>query len=1315
MPHSQKVYISSCFVLPNNHLFLSKGCSKMRLLKINLCLFLLLFCAGSVSAFVFNGTIADVNGVALNNTVINITIWIMGGQGPQYNSCNSTTSNESGWFSVNVTDGSSLMYKPIITHTNTTGNFVDYVGQALPTLPYSEFSTLSNISFYLKDAGTINITAINNTGEYIPFGYILKDTKLGYEVSMSQNSSATGVAISVPKDRNYSIMVFPPQVTPSINFVPVSFNWNNFSATVSYNITNNNGVNLSRYDATAKTLHKTFNVTESFAWVSGYINDSGIDNWTNLTIIPYVLEPSNMIFMNMGGLPYNASAWRGSSDSYDLTTGFYNITLPYASAETVRYLLFAAATNGSEYRGSFRNITITGDVTNINFSMYGLLGDVSVMNMSDSMGGARHIAPTKKQAFNLVNSSGSIFLSITAHTETRVDYSSYDAIEFTFMEDLSSAAGTFYLPLLNLTGIKNMMIYSADYAPKKIKKSAAQIKANNSITLAAFNPGGISETIDSSGITIELYRSNSSCDAPNPPSGCLLDSATSAAFNPLSTIIGGGDLSFRMSYNNITVHYKKVDLLASGPPDAMFDSSGDENSSGANLEAAWRFGSAGPDIYDEVLVGIPYDSTVDESAPFSILLTSLYDNDWDVVWNSTSNPNGENYKTVADGDYADYNQSWLNSSSGGMPCSISDQTANCFVNRTNNMIWLKIPHFSGIGPTVKSTSIGGVNMTASESTINCTTICVIHINVTNSNYTLSADKQNITINTSDVLGYVNTFNISWYNGSDFVFNATNSTLHQLYNFTLYNATSTTTHQYMINISKSSRKNEELNFTYNISGMGSSPLSVYIALRGDIPSTAPTLFFVNDTDKDGNMELNWTDDGNETSENYTIYRYANTTINAPINVTNFGNATAIKTGIPSGTQFFEDNTTIHGVKYFYALVTVDRYGRSNTSVLSASLNATANDTIAPAKGAGLNGTLAIGSGTTNNQINLRWSNTSTDVSGNSEGNVSYVIYYKSSSSAVNTSPTDGNLNTSGYSVTYNSTANSTSFSCTDCTSATIYHFFVTTLDDGGNVNLSVTTGTGGNYLNTSLIYTAESTSSSSSGGGGGGGGSSSTTSAGVSASKMWSVLAIGTSTMTVSKSAIAVTSVVLNMKNQVSNAEVTVTKLNEKPSSLSKPTGETYQYIRIDKTAIKDADFENVKIQFKVTKSWLKAEGINEGDVALYKYTTRWIKLSTKKIKSESDYVSYEATTSGFSNFAIVGKKAGIKTATLTGEDELIEGREEAVNESAAEEAEEEKKVTKGKSWVGWTIVSSVVIIGLILYFWWSGKRRRSNAEPNEEE
>ena len=695
-----------------------------------LCIFISFFYLASfVYAWDFYGYTYDINGIPLNHTLINITVWSMGGPGgPSLVQSFSNYSNESGWFNFSVVENISWMYKPILTHTNETSHIVDWVGKSLPMFPFQEFNGTTNIKFYLSPAGTINITAINRTGDLIPFGYMIKDTKLGYEVSMSTNASSSGVLVYVPRDRNYSIMIWPAD-GDSNHFVPVSFDWNNFTSPTNYTFDSG----LSNYNATTKTVNKQFNVTENFAWISGYINDPSIEGWDDFKIAAYVLEPSNMVSMDRGGVPFNASAWRpsGGSDQYNLTTGFYNITLPYCPHETVRYLLFAIARNGTNYRGSFRNITVSGSVSNFNFTMYGLLGNTTKnITLSDSMGGADINIATKEQEFNLVNASNTtqILSNINAHLEFTVDYSDYNCTEFSFIEDLSgSGNATIYVPLLNITGIKEINVFSQTYAPRRIgTKTTSQIRDTYSnISMAVFTPGGVeNDSIDTANTNFTAYISNETCDVPNPPLSCILTSfhpsPQAMKTNMFPLVIGGGDLSVRIVFNNITVHYAGVDLLASGPPDAMFDSSVTNSTSSGSFEAAMRFGSNGPKIYDYVLISIPYTpgSTsqvgLNESADVNVSIPVLYDEEWNVIWNASTNGTSG---SALGGNYSHYSQhssEWdklLNPSTCTRNVTEFNSSNPCYLDTSNNKIWIRLPHFSGVEPDITGSA---TNVSSSE-------------------------------------------------------------------------------------------------------------------------------------------------------------------------------------------------------------------------------------------------------------------------------------------------------------------------------------------------------------------------------------------------------------------------------------------------------------------------------------------------------------------------------------------------------------------------------------------------------------------------
>src|SRR3989338_3697289 len=265
--------------------------------------------------------------------------------------------------------------------------------------------------------------------------------------------------------------------------------------------------------------------------LTGYINKTGIVGWNtnSITIVPYVLEPGNTVFAGEP-MPYNFSMPNAHGDFYNVTNGFYNISLP-AAAEVSNMILFATAANSSIYYGAFRNLSLSlGDASQqLNFSMQGLFG----------------------------------------------------------------------------------------------------------------NP---------------LNISNSTCDVPSPPTACNLgNSATMDSFNPIRSVFGGGAISFRMGIGNVKIHYVNVDMIASGPPDALFDDSTTNAGSSSSFDQALRFGSGGPTIYDYVLVSIPYSETagsgLNENGEVNMSIPVLYDDNWNIAWNTTTN--GTSSTSLA-GNYSHY-------------------------------------------------------------------------------------------------------------------------------------------------------------------------------------------------------------------------------------------------------------------------------------------------------------------------------------------------------------------------------------------------------------------------------------------------------------------------------------------------------------------------------------------------------------------------------------------------------------------------------------------------------------------------------------
>ena len=661
-----------------------------------LCL-VVLACAFSASAVDFSGYAYNVSEDALNNTNVTVGVYIMQeGQPPTLYAAYSNLSNATGYWKVvtNLTpeDLAGKMIKFTPKKFSAAGD-ATHVGSNLPHLPYQELAAMLNISdikFYLKEGATLNVTAVNASGDAVSFKYMVKDTKLGYDIESEWTTAVTQKTIYIPSDRNYSVEIFPQQSMP-----------------IYYDVSN-----LSSY-TDPKHVNIVFNVSMTLSRVSGRFNlTNGTGAFDELNIINYLFEPGNMVYSEMA-MPYNMSGWFGGTDTYSAADGTYNISLP-ATAMSSRVLMMALARSGGRYYAAFRNISpsMVADTDGFNFTLYPLLGAVKNISVTAGMGGNLGI-PLNQTKFALVNSSGDVQTSMQAHLEIQLRYSQLNSSmpDFTFMADVSTAdLGVFYLPLLNYS-VKKVNIFSQNFAPKKIGYTAAQINAPNvSINMTLFNPGGIGGT-EISDISMVMIKSNANCDVPQFPSSCSLsgvgDGQDEDSFKPLNAVISGGKISLVIKKGNIMVHYINVDMIASGPPDALFDESATSTTSGDAMQQARRFGSLGPEIYDSLIVAFPY-TNLDDSKDINVSMPYLYDNDWNVIWNTTAN--GTSGITTNLTDYAGYNETWFS----GINCSRTDKSANCFVNTTLDVIWIRLPHFSGVGPSASGTAAASSTSTTSS-------------------------------------------------------------------------------------------------------------------------------------------------------------------------------------------------------------------------------------------------------------------------------------------------------------------------------------------------------------------------------------------------------------------------------------------------------------------------------------------------------------------------------------------------------------------------------------------------------------------------
>jgi len=159
----------------------------------------------------------------------------------------------------------------------------------------------------------------------------------------------------------------------------------------------------------------------------------------------------------------------------------------------------------------------------------------------------------------------------------------------------------------------------------------------------------------------------------------------------------------------------------------------------------------------------------------------------------------------------------------------------------------------------------------------------------------------------------------------------------------------------------------------------------------------------------------------------------------------------------------------------------------------------------------------------------------------------------------------------------------------------------------------------------------------------------------------------------------VTEVELEVTENVRNAIVKVMKYETQPASVSVPEsggGATYAYMSINKFNFKDDALGKAGIGFKVKKSWLEDNNLDEDTVALQRYhEEEWQKLPTSKKSSTAIYVYYKAETPGFSIFSITANK----NVEPEPEEPEIPIEEEPTAESGVEpeSAEQEERTPTG--------------------------------------
>ena len=173
--------------------------------------------------------------------------------------------------------------------------------------------------------------------------------------------------------------------------------------------------------------------------------------------------------------------------------------------------------------------------------------------------------------------------------------------------------------------------------------------------------------------------------------------------------------------------------------------------------------------------------------------------------------------------------------------------------------------------------------------------------------------------------------------------------------------------------------------------------------------------------------------------------------------------------------------------------------------------------------------------------------------------------------------------------------------------------------------------------------------------------------------------------------IAFRKIIISVANAVNNIQVTVTKLDAKPTTITQEvSGKVYHYIQVDKVNVTDANINQTIIRFEINKTWITGNNVNKSAINLFRYTDKWDKLQTSEISDDGQNILYEAISPGLSVFAIGSGDVAAPAAAPT-----------PAPTPAAEKPPEEKATglvpTKGRTALIIILVLVVAAAGVVFF------------------
>jgi PGF-pre-PGF domain-containing protein len=193
-----------------------------------------------------------------------------------------------------------------------------------------------------------------------------------------------------------------------------------------------------------------------------------------------------------------------------------------------------------------------------------------------------------------------------------------------------------------------------------------------------------------------------------------------------------------------------------------------------------------------------------------------------------------------------------------------------------------------------------------------------------------------------------------------------------------------------------------------------------------------------------------------------------------------------------------------------------------------------------------------------------------------------------------------------------------------------------------------------------------------------------------------------------ENAACITYIEFDPKKTFKRTTTTVEILKNKSIFVSEiPLGKIYKYVNIwvgDKGAGLPASLETGFVGFKVEKSWIKENNINQYLITLQRFEKSWQLLDTEKVKEDKNYVYFKSKTPGFSCFVIteykVDEKSNLEVSGQMETQETLKNWQGEVitsifNESAEKDNKNENPMKKAKILVA---ISLPLFMILVEYF-----------------